>query len=225
SIAEILEKQPELISRLNGVTRLKIANVFTNGLPKEICDITSLTALEIKGDYQALPISIGDLQKLEKVTLELPKLVSFPESFWSLKNIKELELSDIETDFQASLQLEKLTKLEELGFYVVNLKDTSQLQLPTSLKELDFIRLEHLTKLPNSIATLVNLERFKLSKCPNLIELPSAFNQSAKLVVRKFNAVPLIKTIEDNGIFTKSCQYITLDASLQIVPGSSPMPN
>ncbi|PZW42465.1 hypothetical protein LX95_00777 [Mesonia algae] len=225
SIAEILEKQPDLISRLNGVTRLKIANVFTNGLPKEICDITSLTGLNIKGDYQALPVSIGNLQQLESVTLELPKLASFPESFWFLKNIKELELSDIETDFQASLQLEKLTKLEELGFYVVNLKDTSQLQLPSSLKELDFIRLEHLTQLPASISTLVNLEKFNLFKCPLLVEIPKVFHNLNKLFVLKFKAVPLIKTIEDNQIFTKKCEYITLDDSLQIVPGSSPIPN
>ncbi|MEP5933550.1 MAG: hypothetical protein ABJ218_00405, partial [Winogradskyella arenosi] len=135
AIAEILEKQPDLISRLNGITYLKVSNVFSNGLPKEICDITSLKSLEIKGDYQALPVSIGDLQKLEKVTLELPKLSTFPESFWSLKNIKELDLSNIESEFQESLQLEKLINLEELGFYVVNLKDSSQLKLPSSLKE------------------------------------------------------------------------------------------
>src|SRR5690606_38915778 len=64
-----------------------------------------------------------------------------------------------------------------------------------------------------------------LFKCPNLIEIPSGFNQLDKLFVLKFKAVPLIKTIEDNEIFTKSCEYITLDDSLQIVPGSSPIPN
>lgn len=225
AIVETLEKQPDLISRLNGITNLKIANVFTNGLPEEICDITSLTSLEIEGDYKALPASIANLKQLEEVSLELPELATFPESFWSLKNIKELELSDIETDFQESLQLEKLTKLEELGFYVVNLKDASQLQLPTSLKELDFIRLEHLTKLPNSIATLVNLEKFNLFKCPLLVEIPNVFHNLNKLFVLKFKAVPLIKTIEDHQIFTKSCEYITLDDSLQIVSGNAPILN
>ncbi|MEP5255039.1 MAG: hypothetical protein ABJQ39_08295 [Winogradskyella arenosi] len=225
AIAEILEKQPDLISRLNGITYLKVSNVFSNGLPKEICDITSLKSLEIKGDYQALPVSIGDLQKLEKVTLELPKLSTFPESFWSLKNIKELDLSNIESEFQESLQLEKLINLEELGFYVVNLKDSSQLKLPSSLKELDFIRLEHLTKLPASISSLVNLEKFNLFKCPNLIEIPSGFNQLDKLFVISLKAIPLIKTIEDHQIFTKSCEYITLDDGLEIVPGNAPILN
>ncbi len=225
AIAETLEKQPDLISRLNGITHLTIEDVFSNGLPKEICDITSLTALEIEGNYQYLPSHIGNLNRLEKLSLELPQLASFPESFWSLKNIKELELSDIETDFQASLQLEKLTKLEELGFYEVNLKDTSQLKLPSSLKELDFIRLEHLTKLPSSISTLVNLEKFNLFKCPNLIEIPNGFNQLDKLFVLKFKAIPLIKTIEDHQIFTKSCEYITLDDGLEIVPGNAPILN
>ncbi|SHJ19863.1 hypothetical protein SAMN04488096_11059 [Mesonia phycicola] len=225
AIAELLEKQPDLISSLNGITHLTIEDVFTNGFPKEICDITSLTALEIEGDYQKLPSHIGNLNRLEKLSLELPQLASFPESFWSLKNIKELELSDIETDFQASLQLEKLTKLEELGFYEVNLKDTSQLKLPSSLKELDFIRLEHLTKLPASISTLVNLEKFNLFKCPNLIEIPNGFHQLDKLFVLKFKAIPLIKTITDHQIFTKSCEYITLDDGLEIVPGNAPILN
>ncbi|MBU2061993.1 MAG: hypothetical protein KKH44_09135 [Bacteroidetes bacterium] len=90
AIAQKLEKHPELISLLNGVTKLKIDNVFTKGLPNEICDITSLTTLEIEGNYQYLPNNIGTLKLLEKSSLELPKLTSFPESFWSLKNIKEL---------------------------------------------------------------------------------------------------------------------------------------
>ncbi|MBP1840566.1 leucine-rich repeat domain-containing protein [Formosa algae] len=225
TIAETLEKQPDLISRLNGITKLKIANVFTNGLPEEICDITSLTALDIEGDYQALPVSIGHLKQLEDVSLELPKLIVFPESFWSLNNIKELELSDIETDIQASLQLEKLTKLEELGFYEVNLKDSSQLKLPSSLKELDFIRLEHLTKLPTSISSLVNLEKFNLFKCPLLVEIPNVFHNLNKLFVLKFKAVPLIKTLEDHQIFTANCEYITLDDNIEIIPAVSPISN
>ncbi|PNW29135.1 leucine-rich repeat domain-containing protein [Formosa algae] len=225
TIAETLEKQPDLISRLNGITKLKIANVFTNGLPEEICDITSLTALDIEGDYQALPISIGNLKQLEDVSLKLPKLIVFPESFWSLKNIKELELSDIETDIQASLQLEKLTKLEELGFYEVNLKDSSQLKLPSSLKELDFIRLEHLTKLPTSISTLINLEKFNLFKCPLLVKIPNVFHNLNKLFVLKLKAVPLIKTLEDHQIFTANCEYITLDDNIEIIPAVSPISN
>lgn len=225
AIAQKLEKHPELISLLNGVTKLKIDNVFTNGLPNEICDITSLTTLEIEGNYQYLPSNFGNLKFLEKISLELPKLTLFPESFWSLKNIKELALSDIETEFQESLQLEKLTKLEELGFYKVNLKDISQLKLPLSLRELNFIRLEHLIKLPASISTLINLEKFNLFKCPNLTEIPSGFNQLEKLFVLKFKAIPLIKTIEDHQIFTKRCEYITLDDGLEIVPGNAPILN
>ncbi|QXP59971.1 hypothetical protein [Olleya sp. HaHaR_3_96] len=225
TIAETLEKQPDLISRLNGISHLKIDDVFSNGLPKEICDIASLKTLEIEGNYQALPVSIGNLQQLESVTLELPKLASFPESFWSLKNTKELELSNIETDFQESLQLEKLTNLQELDFILVNLKDASQLQLPTSLKEISFIRLKHLTQLPAHISMLKNLKKFDLYMCPNLSEIPNGFNQLDNLFVLKLDAIPLIKTIEDTNIFTKNCKNITLDDDLEIVPGNSPILN
>ncbi|MGJ8549372.1 hypothetical protein [Winogradskyella wichelsiae] len=225
AIAETLEKQPDLISRLNGIAHLKVSDVFSNGLPEEICDITSLSTLEIKGDYQALPFSIGNLQQLESVTLELTQLATFPESFWSLINIKQLELSNITTEFQESLQLEKFTNLEELDFILVNLKNASQLQLPTSLKELNFIRLEHLTKLPSSISTLMHLEKFNLFKCPNLNEIPSGFDKLHKLFVFKLKAVPLIKTIEDSQIFTSNCEYITLDDNIEIIPSTSPISN
>ena len=225
AIAQKLEKQPDLISRLNGITHLKVSDVFSNDFPKEICDITSLKTLEIKGNYQALPVSIGNLQQLESVTLELSKLVTFPEYFWSLKNIKKLEISYIETEFQESLQLEKLTNLEELDFILVNLKDASQLQLPTSLKEISFIRLKHLTKLPTCISMLKKLKKFDLYMCPNLIEIPNGFNQLDNLFVLKLDAIPLIKTIEDHQIFTKHCEYITLDDDLEIIPGNEPILN
>ncbi|WP_458627039.1 leucine-rich repeat domain-containing protein [Winogradskyella sp. PC D3.3] len=225
AMAKKLEEQPHLISRLNGIIRLRIKDVFTNEIPDEISDITSLTSLEIEGKYKQLPNTIGHLQQLESLCLELPQLAHFPESFWTLNKIKQLELSNINTDFQDSLQLEKLKKLETLDFFELNLKDASELQLPTSLKELSFIRLENLTNLPKAIARLKNLEKFNIFKCPKLLNLPTGLNQLNKLFVIKLKTVPLIKTIEDHQIFTPNCEYITLDDHIQIVPGTLPISN
>ncbi|MGO3345726.1 MAG: hypothetical protein ACTIM4_11070, partial [Marinomonas sp.] len=136
SIAKELEKQPNLILLLQGITELHIEGVFNIDIPEEFCYISSLKNLEIKGNYKSLPTSIGNLQQLENLTLNLANLESFPSSFWDLKALKELELKNIIKDCQSFFQLNKLERLVKIYLLNINLKDSSLLKLPTSLRKL-----------------------------------------------------------------------------------------
>ncbi|WP_159023657.1 leucine-rich repeat domain-containing protein [Formosa sp. L2A11] len=225
SIAKKLEKQPDLILRLQGITELHIEGVFNKDIPEEFCYISSLKTLEIKGDYKNLPTSMGNLQQLENLTLNLANLESFPSSFWNLKALKELDLKNIVTDCQRFFQLNKLKKLVKIYLLNVNLKDTSLLKLPTSLTEISFIRLDNISKLPNSIATLKNLEKLNVYKCPRLKELPEGLEHLDNLSVMSFEEVPLIKEIKDNQIFTVNCSYISLDDDIKVISNGAPLFN
>ncbi|WP_289023929.1 hypothetical protein [uncultured Salegentibacter sp.] len=217
AIVQKLEKQPDLISRLNGINELRIKEVFSGEIPDEICDIKSLEVLEIEGSYKKLPEAIGNLQKLEIVNLDLPELAYFPDSFWTLEAIKELDLENISTGFQASLHLDKLSNLVELTFLKVNLTDASQLELPLSLEKLSFIRLENISKLPNSFTSLKNLQRIQIYKCPNLKEIPDGLENLKNLSSIDFREIPSIKGIKDKQLFTESCNSFSLDKNIPIL--------
>ncbi|WP_299779047.1 hypothetical protein [uncultured Formosa sp.] len=225
SIAKKLDKQPELISRLESITELRITDVFKEEIPDEICNISSLKSLEIKGQYKNLPASIGLLKQLETLTINLTNLETFPNSLWNLKSLKKLRLHNIATNCEASLHIDKLTNLTELYFFNIKLKDTSLLKLPTSLTELNFIRLDNISKLPESIAKLKKLEKIQVYKCPRLSELPKGLSNLDQLLVMNFREIPLIKEIKDNQIFTTNCSYITLDNDIRIVSNGTPLLN
>ncbi|UNY97407.1 hypothetical protein MQE36_09900 [Zhouia spongiae] len=218
-ILKKLNKNLSVITQFNSITHIHIYEGFTNGIPAEIGEITSLTNLEIEGGYTRLPDTIGNLAGLEELEIDCEGLQEIPKSIIKLSALKELDImvaSKTEEPIKMPFNLSALKQLERLTFYKINVENLTKLQLPESLKKIGFYRLPKLRALPQSVAKLKNLERLEVYNCPLLETIPDEISELEQLTYIRLQAVPLIKQIKDTIIFAPSITSLTLDDTIEI---------
>jgi len=142
----------------------------------ENCRKTKSLVLDLSGrDLTTIPISLWDLETIERLDLSHNKLSELPSEVKNLHNLRELDLACNQfREFPtAVLQLEQLQNLdvEDNGLQVLP-GDICRLR---NLKEL-YLYENQLTTIPPEIGRLVDLEVLGLSR-NRLTELPTQIGQ------------------------------------------------
>jgi Leucine-rich repeat (LRR) protein len=182
-------------------------------LPNELWQFTALETLTIRGFknvtsiedigqlkalksltldtmplLKALPASLGQLDKLEALTLKyLISIAVFPEEIGQLKALKSLTLEGMYSISKLPASLGQLDKLEtltlaQLPFLKTLCEEIVQL---TALKSLELNYLGKLQALPASIGQLDNLEALTLESLNGITILPEEIGHIRALKIVK----------------------------------------
>ncbi len=177
-------------------------------MPKGIFDLPNLQLLELRQtNFRAIPDEIQRLQNLRYFKYQGNRngrqILEITDQISTLVNLQMLEISDVLL-LELPASIGNLTQLEKLGIYnterllsipdsvcdipklkVLEIVNNSINQLPKRLGTLPLKALDisnnPLTRLPDSFAELIHLEKLSLEGCRNLEWLPDGFNQLEQL--------------------------------------------
>ncbi|MFX0102025.1 MAG: leucine-rich repeat domain-containing protein [Candidatus Hodarchaeota archaeon] len=180
-----LQDIPGSIQNLEHVEELEIViNSSRMGIPDEIGKLRSLKRLVLVTEYaraegiNSLPVSIGNLEGLEEMTIRL-QLASLPDAIGNLKSLRSLVLwgNSLVALPDAIGNMRSLEKLDVNRNHLASLPDS--IGMLSSLKKLDASTNE-LIKIPDAIGDLSNLESLNL--CENKLKaIPSTIGKLGKL--------------------------------------------
>ncbi|KAG0606661.1 hypothetical protein M758_9G158500 [Ceratodon purpureus] len=208
---QLVQRLPASFCKLTKLKVFYVQNTRLAGLPDDIGELCNLVKVEFTkwygGDkFVGLPESLGNLSKLEKLTLHWYRLLrSLPASFCKLTKLKvfsliETRLERLPDDFGNLCNLVKvemvcckklvglpesfgnLSKLEELNLrwcQLVQSLPASFCKL-TKLKSFN-VRFSALEGLPEDFGNLCNLVKVDFSNCKKLVGLPESFGNLSKL--------------------------------------------
>ncbi|QDV38731.1 COR domain-containing protein [Tautonia plasticadhaerens] len=177
-----LERVPEEIGRISGLTAVDLSVNQLATLPESIGHLAGLRSLDLSGNrLSALPESIGHLAELELLDLRGNRLVTLPESLGKLGWLEVLDLS-VNQLVRLPESLGRLRGLRKL--YLFHNRLTT---LPESLGGLTGLQRlylfdNRLTALPESLARLQELEELYLHENPGLDMPPEVLGPDRQAV-------------------------------------------
>ncbi|CAI5469997.1 unnamed protein product [Closterium sp. Yama58-4] len=190
-------EQPQQLTSLTNLRRLKLSDCSFAGLPHDFGELPALKTLVLHKLNVDLPASCSQLKTLETLLVtDCAHLRELPEGFGALTALKTLclagspplilpddigDLTNLQTLFLKSYQqrhllpssfthLASLTRLE--------LQDCALAELPEAMGELRCLRelyiqsCSHLQKLSDSVSALLGLEILKVDSCSSLFSVP-----------------------------------------------------
>ena len=191
-------------------------------IPEEIGGLKSLEEIDIEGDYTVLPSSIGKLNHLKKLELEMSYLKEIPDSFQFLTSLEELTISSSGFNDQFNNQLElpqwigKLTNLKKLELGYLSTATLSDEMFPPNLEELRVYRMHGLTCLPEQIGNLTMLRSFELHVCSEITRLPQSMVKLKNLETFYIGGLPKLEFIDGNVIFSPKIKNLRLINDIRI---------
>ena len=187
---------PDWIFELSNLTELMFYHCYITEIPDKIENLTQLTILDLRWNYNLtkisenignlkqltrlnlvcsnnltkIPESIGNLKQLTHLLLWSLKLTELPESIWNLTQLIKLEIGNIKL-IELSENIGNLTQLTKLKLWSLNLIELPEnIKKLTQLTSLDLSN-NKLIKISENIVNLTKLTSLNLSK-NKLIELP-----------------------------------------------------
>ena len=187
---------PKQIGQLSKLKKLDLLNNHIKKLPPSIGQLTKLETLYLGGnELSSLPTEIYNLPRLKDLILGDNQLVSISDSIGRLGQLTQLSLSynQMSNLPTAIKHLSSLTSLHLAGNRFTTLPE--EISALTKLSSLDIQDNKRLRRLPQSLATLEELNYVILSGCPNLdledtIEKLSFLTKLTQLELRRM-AKPL----------------------------------
>lgn len=162
-----LTQLPGWLSELKDLKGLWLNENNLTSLPDNICQLSGLKNLYLgKNNLTMLPEKIGKLKDLILIALENnTALKQLPDSFWDLKNLKELDISNTSIE-NIDERIANLKNLEVLKFEALAIKT-----LPHAICKLKNLKSLHLNNskieaLPEELFKLPYLEMIDLRKTP-----------------------------------------------------------
>ncbi|MBQ9182887.1 MAG: hypothetical protein IJ143_03795 [Neisseriaceae bacterium] len=178
---------PTSIGKLSNLQKLSIYGGYVRKLPKEIGDLKQLIELNLGGVNQSLPETIKQMKELENSIPDYYKdyfeqFITFPESIGELEKLQKLTIffCDIKS---LPENIGKLKQLKKLHLEHCKMLD----ELPESIGDLSKLTkltlfcCENITMLPESIGNLDNLEKLDLTGCVDIKKLPNTMVNLKKL--------------------------------------------
>jgi Leucine-rich repeat (LRR) protein len=221
-----LKAWPASLQQLSNLESFTLEGLHAiTALPKDINQLKALKSLTL--DYvrlNALPASLGKLDKLEALILYDLPITTLPEEIGQLKALKSLELNSLKLIKALPASLGQLNRLEVL--FLDNLtsitalpKEIGQLKalkllylgfltalkaLPASFGQLDKLEkliveyMHAITALPEDIGQLKALKSLGLYCLERLKALPASLEQLHKLETLTLDNLPLITALPKN---------------------------
>ena len=203
-----LTEFPVGINRFTNLKRLSINNTRIQELPDSLAELTKLEFFSMSGTdlysdslMTSLSRSIGQLRKLDVLTLSGNSIKTIPHEIGELKSLRKLELDG------NPLQALPDSLADLLKLQILNLSDTSLAKLPDgighlkSLRQLDLCD-SPLKSLPESFGGLSKLETLDLSNT-SLTELPDSIGNLSKLKTLDLSNTSLIELPDSIGNLSK----------------------
>ena len=162
-----LEKVPEAVWRLKGLTSFWFARNKLEAIPDEVAQLPALTYLNLDGNaVAAVPDSLAGAVKLRWLRLSANKLRELPASLAALKDLRRIYLrKNLFTSVPEVVK--EWPELEDLI-----LDDNAITSVPdwvgTSLPRLKSLSLKGcpITRLPEDLSGLRNLTTLNVANCP-----------------------------------------------------------
>ncbi|KAH9288756.1 hypothetical protein KI387_032873, partial [Taxus chinensis] len=233
---------PMDIGQLSKLQVMHIGNPLLTSLPHSIGNLSSLINLKIYQcpELESLPESVGYLSLLEYLGIWRSGVQSLPQSIRQLTNLQTLNISECpirKLDFGQGPFTSSLCNLKEISLRgtsvskisisedccpsletleICNDDNLTEIEaLPRTVKD---IRLENCKMAKNirGFGGLVNLQKLRITSCPELQELPS-FAESTSL--RKFELIGYYKAVTLEGLEQcRSLEVLRADTNWE-VPG------
>ncbi len=207
-----------LVSQLTGLRRLDLRRNCLGQLVPELAQLTELEHLNLGSNYLGrVPVELQSFPRLRHLQLgnnDLTELPGFLGEYPDLEYLalhKNVHLKSIES-------LAPLRRLRTLNLYFVNLN-----VLPGFLYEfveLRSIALWNVSRFPQGIAPLRNLEFFTLCGTPGLRGLPAGFTSLAKLRMTRLFQNNLESLPEDISQLSQLEQISVYQNQLASLPDS-----
>lgn len=200
-----LPKLPETLYDMTDLEVLKLEDNKLKELPEELLNLSMLRVLILKQNYglESIP-DLGHLLELEEVDFEYTDIKSLPDSFFALKNIKEVNTmqSDLDkntaimkrmlaafpdarisTYAHEAIELEENENLDEYKGQESITIDSFQLNyLSAGVFEADVVKklvinTYHLKELPDLFGGLLTLEELSIKTGSDVKILPASITQ------------------------------------------------
>ncbi|QCE41811.1 leucine-rich repeat domain-containing protein [Psychroserpens sp. NJDZ02] len=212
-VVQLFIDTPRLLSQFNGIKELTISTFRQkegfSSVVNNITQLTSLEKLELEIDYKYMPEELERLVNLKEFILAAPNLVWVPVGITKLKSLKKLEFrggfpfgnDEPNPNIVNFTWLTELTSLKHLRIGSFTVQDLSAVELPASLKKLEFFRLENITALPETLGHLPKLKKLRLSGMESLEHFPASVSEFKKLEVLEVTHLSKLKKVPASFIF------------------------
>jgi Leucine-rich repeat (LRR) protein len=219
--AGTIDELPISLWQLDKLEVLILNNLCIKAIPEEIGQLKSLKSLTLVGSnikgcgafrqaVDELPISLGQLDKLEVLSLERLSLKALPDEIGQLKALKSLKIDSMCID-SLPASLCQLNKLETLTLIDLDLR-----VLPDKIGQLDALKsllvgaMHSLTTLPTTLGQLDKLEVLTLRRLVNIAALPEEMGQLHALKSLTLSWMDALKKLPASLGQLKKLEVLTL---------------
>ncbi|CDP05594.1 unnamed protein product [Coffea canephora] len=114
---------PDFLESCKLIKVLDLKSVYLHsGFPKEIVSMVHLRYVSIGGSFTEVPASIANLWNLETFVVASTKTIYLPDTFWRMKNLKHVDVSEMaiislgEYEVEDSCQMDNVETFSSLAF-------------------------------------------------------------------------------------------------------------
>jgi Leucine-rich repeat (LRR) protein len=193
---------PSAIGRLEPLQLLELKNTECTALPDSIGDLTRLNRLWLEGNPKLtrLPDRVTELQQLWSLTVAGTPLESLPEGIGALTRLSTLQLTGGSYE-RLPPGLTELKRLEKLYIKQSNPAEGGG---------------QGLRVLPENFGDLQSLQELKLSRHPNLEEIPASLGHLERLKTLDISYCPKLTRLPPLGRLS-SLEILILRANDRLV--------
>ncbi len=212
-------KEPAQIPRFNGIRELNIFSDAFEVIPDEIGALTSLEKLSINHyGSQSLPASFANLVHLKELELHITTLTEIPAFILELPALTTLKIegshySYSPTHFTIPAWIGQLPALKNLELAYIREEVLPENLFPPQLEEVYFAQMSKLQSVPASIEQCSSLKSFVIATSPHITRLPDGMKNLKELEELKLINMEGLTHLDGNLVYAPQIRELEISGS------------